>query len=227
MFYGNNRHPESSRTWIGLIDGLYGINITFMLVGAPDYLSELIRAHSAGTISNTLSMKLAFEYLFFLVIVALISFDLWGLHSLSVRSDYILRKKASMLNLLGLGCNAAITLCFQISMIRKLDVAQSTKIFMGTSLLDLLVLVSLATAYASHIFILRNARHAHSSKRGSELSSIKVRDASVHAIKSATILAGCFILCVVHIKMGLSALALGICYIYIIDDIIKSRKSIE
>ncbi|MCP9943486.1 hypothetical protein KBY70_13940 [Cyanobium sp. ATX 6E8] len=224
MFYGSNKHPESSLTWIGLIDGLYGINITLMLVGAPGYLGELIRANAAGDINDSSSLKLACEYLFFLVIIALVSFDLWGLHSLSARSDYILRKRASILNLTSLACNAVTTLSFQIAMIRKVDLAQDSKLFIGTQLIDFLALMSLATAYTSHVFLLRTARHAHSKANGSELSAIKVHDASVHTFKSAAILLIACTCSIINFKAGFIALGCGIAYIYIINEYINPKK---
>ena len=118
MFFSNGVHKESHSSWGGLVDGIYAIGITLMILDAPGFWTETRELRKQGLIDMGQEHWLTADHLVLLVMSALVCLDLWGLTSIFYRSPGKGCRNTTLLictsMLIGLGINVAFQTVFDL-----------------------------------------------------------------------------------------------------------------
>lgn len=115
--------------WTGLVDGVYAIGITLVMLESPNFWSEVTKLVREGSLSPGDAGLLFVDHAICLVVSAIICIDLWGLTSVAYRSPGKRNKMTTFWMIASLISGISITIAFQSSFaIRMMEVVEKSAI---------------------------------------------------------------------------------------------------
>lgn len=202
MFFSNGVHKEPHSTWSGLIDGIYAIGITLMVLDAPSFWAKTRQLRAQGIIDNWQEYWLTADHMTLLVMSALVCLDLWGLTNIFYRSpgegsrDTTLLICTSMI--IGLGVNVAFQTVFDL----RLERIEKGTVAMTTVGAEMMLSLLVGSSYLVVRALLMSAKRRLKASIETESQYIKkLMSACKHCARNAIVI---YCGAIVYLKTGAS-----------------------